>query len=527
MSSKNLIFLINCHTPYIRHKIQDGEVLAQNDVLFSSINNTYLPLLKMFGNLKNENIKFKIAMVLSPVLCSLLEDEEIQNQYLCFLDRSIALGEAELERTKDNPELNAVVRREYEKNVNNKKAFVEKFGKRLVPAFLSLSNEGYIELLGTCGTYAFLPHLKDNEESVNAQIESGLISHKYFFGKAPSGFFLPENGYFPGLEKNLRSYGIDYSILSSQSVLFSDLPPQNGIFTPCRTSNAVGIFTENSSFASFIDEIKENSVYKDVSSDIGFELPLENLRCVLDYGVPRFALGYKYWENSGNDKKILYSFEKALAQVNKDALSFLDSQKSVLSEAEKNIKSEKICSVCQIESKILGCEWEEGVAWLESVLRENAKSENPLEITSFSDNLDDVFKLQRVTPVEASVNGMGYGEDLLESSNDFMMRYVKKASDRMTDIAERFPSEASLKGRLLNLGAKEVLLAQSCEWAEMLNKKHHSEYVRNQFTYFIVSFTKVFDALGSKQVSSEWLTKLENEHTLFPWMNFRIFMKKK
>lgn len=527
MSSKNLIFLINCHTPYIRHQVQEGEVLAQNDVLFSSISNTYLPLLKMFEKLKNGNIKFKIAMTLSPVLCTLLEDEEIQSQYISFLDRSIALGEAELERTKDDPELNCVVRREYEKVIGNKKAFIEDYGKRLVPAFLNLSEEGYVELVGTCGTYAFLPLLKDNEESVNAQIESGLISHKYFFGKAPSGFFLPENGYFPGLEKNLRSYGVDYTILSSQSVLFSDLPPENGIFTPCRTSNAVGVFTENSSFSSFVDEIKENSVYKDVSSDIGFELPLENLRCVLDYGVPRFALGYKYWENSGNDKKTLYSLEKALKQVDKDAALFLDSQKSVLDEAEKNIKSGRICSVCQIDSKILGCEWEEGVAWLESVLRLNSLSENPLEITSFSDNLDDVFKVQRITPVEASSNGMGYGEDFLESSNDFMIRYVKKASDRMTDIAERFPSEASLKGRLLNLGAKEVLLAQSCEWAEMLNKRHHSEYVRSQFTYFIMSFTKVFDALGSKQVSSEWLTKLENEHTLFPWMNFRIFMKKK
>ena len=43
----------------------------------------------------------------------------------------------------------------------------------------------------------------------------------------------------------------------------------------------------------------------------------------------------------------------------------------------------------------------------------------------------------------------------------------------------------------------------------------------------IESFMIVFDALGSNTVSTEWLTKLEREHAIFPWMNFRMFSRKK
>ena len=32
--------------------------------------------------------------------------------------------------------------------------------------------------------------------------------------------------------------------------------------------------------------------------------------------------------------------------------------------------------------------------------------------------------------------------------------------------------------------------------------------------------------LGANTISTEWLTRLEQEHPLFPWMNYRIFSKK-
>ncbi|MDE5897714.1 MAG: DUF1957 domain-containing protein, partial [Treponemataceae bacterium] len=76
-------------------------------------------------------------------------------------------------------------------------------------------------------------------------------------------------------------------------------------------------------------------------------------------------------------------------------------------------------------------------------------------------------------------------------------------------------------------GAKELLLAQECGWAKMLDEGVSPEYAEMRFRQSIDDFTIVFDALGSNTVSTEWLTNLEGAHPLFPWMNYRIFSKKR
>ncbi|MBQ7882343.1 MAG: DUF1957 domain-containing protein [Treponema sp.] len=136
------------------------------------------------------------------------------------------------------------------------------------------------------------------------------------------------------------------------------------------------------------------------------------------------------------------------------------------------------------------------------------------------------FKLPKITPYVSANSGTGYGEDLLDSSNSWMIRYTRKMGERMVDLAERFPSDTGLKARLLNLGAKELMLAQSAEWPKMIHDGNFPEYVEDYFKSCVLAFTAVFDSLGSNTVSTEWLTSLEKKHCLFPWMNYRIFSKK-
>ena len=97
----------------------------------------------------------------------------------------------------------------------------------------------------------------------------------------------------------------------------------------------------------------------------------------------------------------------------------------------------------------------------------------------------------------------------------------------MIDLADRFPSESSLKARLLSLGAKEVLLAQSGEWPMMIHESKIPDYTDMLFRNKISSFTKVFDSLASNTVKTDWLTSEEKNTKIFPWMNYRIFCRKK
>ena len=141
--------------------------------------------------------------------------------------------------------------------------------------------------------------------------------------------------------------------------------------------------------------------------------------------------------------------------------------------------------------------------------------------------LENQYSLEKINPYFSSSNGEGYGENLLSSKNCWMMRYIRKACERMVDLADRFPTDTGLKTRLLNIGSVELMIAQSSSLAKMIDCNDNPEYAERRFKDSIEAFTQVFDSLGSNTVSTEWLTSLEAKDSLFPWMNYRVFSKKK
>ena len=236
MGNKKLVFVLTASQDYLRHANEDEKkYTAVTNSLFESISDTYIPLLKMLENLEKDNVAFKVALVLSPMLCTLLEDPVVQKQYNDWLDKKIEFGQKEIVRTASNPELLKLAKYCFEKNQEDKLAF-ESYGQRIIKKFGEYQKKGYVEILATCGTDMFLPFYNEMTEVINAQIEAGLYSYKSFFGEVPDGFWLPLKGYYPGIEKNVKNYGFNYTILDTRSFLFSEIEPKNGIFThPCST----------------------------------------------------------------------------------------------------------------------------------------------------------------------------------------------------------------------------------------------------------------------------------------------------
>ena len=528
MAEKKLVLVLNASSEYIRHSGDDVKKYSSvMNKFFESINETYLPLLEMFERLEDESVPFRVGLVLSPVVCTLLEDSEIQRQYLEWVDKRIEFGKRELE----NPEYSAAVKenvvRCIEKNRKSKSLY-EKFGGKLVRKFLDFHKKGFVELLATCGTNIFLPHYNDIPEVVNAQVETGFFAYKAFFGEMPEGFWLPELGYYPGIEKIVRAYKFNYTLLDSRSFLFSENEPEKGIFSPARFDNSLvafsrynkcdeQIFGEDSGYAS-------NKAYLSLARDVCFEAPCESLAPFIEKGDPRYSFGYKYW-NKGDSISSVYDFSKAEKCLVADAKGFLSDKANLFSEAEKCLPAEPVLSlVVTLELGELRKKWAEGLFWVENLFR--FAKEYEISFANAKSLIDKQYSLQRIHPYYGSSSDLGYGENLLSSKNNWMMRYVRKASERMVDLSERFPDDTGLKARLLNLGSIELMMAQSSGWARMIDEDDAPEYAEMRFKQSINDFTVVFDALGSKTVSTEWLTKLENEHQIFPWMNYKIFNHK-
>src|SRR5206468_12776695 len=62
-----------------------------------------------------------------------------------------------------------------------------------------LQNRGRIEIIVSAATHGYLP-LLGRDESINAQIATGIASYRRHFGRGPRGIWLPECAYRPGYE---------------------------------------------------------------------------------------------------------------------------------------------------------------------------------------------------------------------------------------------------------------------------------------------------------------------------------------
>lgn len=521
-SDKRIAFVLTAHQPYTRC-IEERIPGIWSETLFPAITATYIPLLRLMEKLRADKVPFGFSLVLSPSLCALLDDPRVQEEYVLWLERLIVLGEHELERTKDTPHLFDLAS-EYIRRLKEKKDFFsDTCGGMLLPKFAEFAASGNVELLATAATFCFLPHYRNLSEVIDAQIEAGLLSHRTYFDSLPAGFWLPLMGYTDGIEKNIRKYGLVYTVLDSHGFLFSDPLPARGIFSPACCGNGLALFGRDPETPSDILRFAENSVYRNQNRDIGFELPASDLDAFLAGGKERRLTAFKYWAQNNADT--VYNSSAALKQTVRDARTFLDAKSERLSAASSELQGGTVCSVCTLNASDLGFNWYEGVDWLEQVFRQAAERTD-VTCTSCKDVLHTGSELQKIRPFMSAAEGSGYGETLLDKSNGWMFKYAYKAGERMVDLANRFSSDSGLKERCLNLAAKQLLIAQSSDWPRMMHASVNADYAETVFKSLILGFSTVYDSLGSNCISTEWLTRTEKYIPLFPWINYRIFGKK-
>jgi len=530
MADTSLIFILDAHLPFIRHPEAPGCV--EETWLFNALSYTYLPLLRTCTALETEGVPFRLSVVFSPTLCEMFTDCLLQERYVDTLDKAIDFGFSELDRSADSPETRELIKVHLDQLQLNRRDFVEIYEKNILKKFDYFATHGYIEILATTATACFLPLYTDIPEAINAQIETGLITYRKHFTAIPSGFWLPAMAYAPGLENVLKSYGFQYTILESHGLLFADPPPDTGIFAPAWCQNGFAVFSRDKlSYEEIADSesgYMANPVYLDVEKDIGFELSEEQLASLFPVSLGRRITGFRYWskktQNMGTSPH--YQIDKAHTQLCADAETFLNRHTEVLNKASVALEGEPVSMVCAFPASLFGQDWFEGISWLENLYR-LAAARNEISFSFFSLKLPQKPSDKRISPYYSSWAESGYAEEVLNSSNDWMYPYIRKATERMIDLAERFPDDTGLKERALNMAARELLLAQAMDWNVLMNKSDQTEYARRRFEDSVRAFTVVYESLGSNFISTEWLTNTEKSHNLFTEINYRVFSRRK
>ena len=522
--------IIYGHHPFVCPSL-NGVFSEEERDFFEALSETWLPLLSLFELLEKDEISFRLGLVLSPSLCGLLQDSRLMERYLEYLDKRIDFGKKELKRCVVNEEMRILSEQYYNRDCHRKTQLTEKYNMNILEAFGEYQKNGRLELIITAATNAYLPFYASMGEVVRAQIETAIIHHRKYFGKIPTGFWLPELGWTAELGNFLCEYGFNYTIADTHALVMGNPPAETGHFYPVRTSSGLAVFGRDSTALQDLQKHinAESGIYRSCH-DAGFELSARALKHFLGEGNTRCSTGYRYWTGSIDKKHQNYNQEAALKCATEAARAFLDTRLSRLKAAAQYM--ENPISICTFNADILLRNWYEGTIFLETLIKEIDQRDTP-HLCTPSDYLSEISgsAIQTMEPGYSSCLTNGYAELLLDASNDWIYRHIFRSIERMIEMTERFSGDTGLKERALNQAARELLFAQSTDWSKALNPQYQSrvgrDHAEQELEGALRNFTTIYEALGSSHISTEWLTALERKHSFLPYINHHVFGRKK
>ncbi len=518
-------FVLHAHLPYVRHP--ENENMLEERWLFEAISEAYIPLLSAFESLKAENIRYRLTMSITPTLLAMLSDELLQKRYIRYVNKLIELSGKELERTKDQPDFRPLARMYHSKYKNDLYVFREKYGCDLVTAFKELQDSGSLEIIASAATHGFLPLLNIPEESLRAQIGIGVKSYERHFGKKPKGIWLPECGYIPEVEGALKENGVEYFITESHGLLYAKPRPVFGTYAPVVTPGGIVAFARDAESSRQVWSSKEGYPgdydYREFYRDIGYDLELDYVK---DYICPdgkRTDTGIKYYRVTGKtEDKQPYDPEKAKSKAGLHAGNFMFNREKQIEYLSERMDRPPIV-VCPYDAELFGHWWYEGPEWIRSLFEKIGTEQEVFELTTLSEYITEYPVMQVSAPCPSTWGHKGYNEIWLNSSNDWIYRHLHKSAVRMVELANDYPAASGIKAKALNQAARELLLAQSSDWAFIMKTGTMVQYAENRTRDHIGRFTRLYHDIRENCIDEAWLLETENRDKIFPELDYRIY----
>lgn len=528
-----LCLVLHAHLPFVRHP--EHEFFLEEDWLFEAISETYIPLLDLCERLLNDRIPFQITLTITPTLAAMLEDELLRERYLRHVSRLCDLSELEVFRTKWLPELHPLALRYSGIFRHCRDTVTRKYPDGLLPAFRSLQETGAVEII-TCGaTHGFLPLMLGRRNLWRAQIQTAVHEHERHFGRPPRGIWLPECGFEPGIDSLLRESGLRFFFTDAHGILNATPRPRFGIHAPLLTPSGVAAFGRDVESArqvwcarlGYPGDVRYREFYRDA----GWDLEYEYLRPFLHPDGNRTNLGIKYHRITGpTADKEPYDFESARGRAAEHARHFLSCRIEQV-EALRALYGRAPVISAPYDAELFGHWWYEGPQWLEFLLR-GAAAAGTLVTMHPAAYLERHPRHQVAMPSYSSWGLRGYAEHWLDRSNDWLYPHLHMAGERMIELANRYRrAERSasdedglgLLPRALRQAARELLLAQSSDWAFILKAGTMTSYAEQRSREHLSNFNTLYEGIRRGRLDPNRLARIESKNNLFPEIDYSLF----
>jgi len=526
MNAKGYLALVlHAHLPFVRHPEHEDHL--EERWLFEAITETYIPILRVYKGLMADGIPFKVTMSVTPSLANMLADKLLQERYRHHLELLIELAEKEMDytsRTEGEKHFFQLAEM-YHKLFLETRVFWDSYQGNILKAFKEVADTGQLEII-TCGaTHGFLPLYQQHPESIRAQVMTGVDDYERHFGRRPRGIWLPECGYFPGLDRFLAEADIQFFLVDTHGINNAKPKPARSVYAPLITPWGVAAFGRDQESSKQVWSSEEgypgDAVYREFYRDAGFDRPMDYIRKYIHPDGIRLNTGIKYYRLSGKgDLKYRepYNRQWALDKAASHAGNFMFNREKQIDWLHGQLGQPPII-VAPYDAELFGHWWFEGPDWINFLFRKVNYDQSTFELTTPFDYLEKHPMQQVAFPAASSWGDKGYYEVWCNGGNDWIYPPLHRCSDRMTRMAEEYTSAKEIEKRVIRQAMRELLLAESSDWAFIITTATAVEYARQRTLVHIERFNSLFEMLLSGNIDEGYLGDIEYKDNIFPQIN--------
>lgn len=508
--------VLHSHLPYARGA---GRWPHGEEWVHEAILGTYLPLLGLLHDLRDEGVRYGITVGLTPTLLEQLADPDIDRRFIEYCDDQIRRADQDVKRFggSGDSERGALAMFYASLFRAHRDAYVTRFSRDVVGAFADLARTGHLEILTSAATHGYLPLL--DVPSVNAQLAVGTRTTRTRTGIEPRGIWLPECAYAPGLETILESFGITHFFIDAALIGGKRLVEHGHRFESRRSGDAVATPLVHGAESDVMRPylVRESSVAAIARHDtVSGQVWSAMMGYPGDASYREFhrkdeRSGLRYWRvtdvHVGLSGKAAYSPGGASERVRSHATHFAGLVRDTVAAANA---PDPLLTVT-FDAELFGHWWFEGIDWLGRILRELA-ARGPRPVT-VRDHLRSDPPRERVALQEGSWGKNNDHSTWVNERTQWMWTELARMANEMTALrVVRITGE--LRQRAARQAARELLLAESSDWPFLVTTGQAADYAAERFRAHALRFRRSIDlalrGTGEDEVELRSLERADN-----------------
>lgn len=528
MVKGDLALVLHAHLPFVRHP--EHQYHLEENWLYEAITATYLPLLQTFRALIRDGIPVKATVSLSPTLCSMLRDDLLKRRYTAYLDRLLLLGDDELRRTAGEPVYHELARF-YLQRFTGLRDLYHRLGGDVVAGFRELQDSGHLEIITVAATHGYMPVIRE-PAARRAQLVVAVKNYRECFGRYPRGIWLPECGYSDGLDHLLAELDLRYFFMDAHGLTHARPRPPLGLHAPVYTRSGVAAFGRDIESSKQVWSASEgypgDGAYRDFYRDIGFDRSLGEIGPYVHPDGIRVHTGYKYYRVTGPNVDLAdkqpYDPAAAWGRAQEHARNFVYNRRLQVEWLAGQMDRRPMV-VSPYDAELFGHWWFEGPDFLNHVFREVAQPGSSVQVTTAVEYLGEYPVNAVCDPSPSSWGSGGYSAVWIDGTNDWLYRHVHRAEAQIHELAQAHMAETDdLTRRALNQLARELLLAQSSDWAFIMKSGTAVTYAVDRVKSHLSRFRRLAREIAAGQIDAAWLADVESRDNLFPEIDYRVYL---